>query len=126
MLFSSVAMLTAFSIGLRWGIEGVATGFVVASVLVVPFAYTQIRTTIAEELRPMFGDLTVLLAAFVLGGVVARVAADSLGESSSELLVVVVSGAVAGTIYLATVAAIRRAALTRWISLGRQIFSSRR
>jgi O-antigen/teichoic acid export membrane protein len=104
-VLATLQYLTAFVIGLRWGIEGVAAGFLVVSVLQVPIQITYVRQVapagareFVRALRPAVLGVLVMLAGLLPLGHWLR---EAPYHAAVDLAVMVVAGAVlySGTVW---------------------------
>lgn len=123
MVYSSVVMVGSFAIGLQWGIRGVATGFVIANVVILPVAFWVVRGIVGVQLRALGTDLVALVTAFAAAAAASRGAAWAVDTSSGPLVTGLAAGAVSVVAYAAVVFALLRGDLVRLLQLGRQIFS---
>lgn len=96
-MLAAVQYLTAFVIGLRWGVEGVAGGFLVVSVLQLPIQIAYVRQVaptgardFARALRPAVLGVLVMLAGLVP---LRRVFSEAPYHVAVELAAMIVAGA---------------------------------
>jgi O-antigen/teichoic acid export membrane protein len=98
-LFSTVVNVTAFAVGLMWGIKGVAAGFAISRVLLLPLFPWLACRSVGMPLRRFFTNLRPVAEAalFMLGAVFgARVLLVHAGVGTAARLVLLVAvGAVA-------------------------------
>jgi O-antigen/teichoic acid export membrane protein len=85
----TAALITAFAVGLHWGIDGVAAGFAIASALVAPFGVAAVTRSTGVPFAALAASLGRLLAAAaVLSGVMVAVRAPGLLTGLPALFVV--------------------------------------
>lgn len=111
-ILAVVAYLPAFVVGLRWGILGVATGYLVATTALAPFGYR----FLAEATGVRWGELWEAVSPGVMGSVVmAAVLAPAkwaLGHTSLPAVVVlVILVALGAAVYAAALWFIQRQAV---------------
>jgi len=71
-LFSVALYLPAFVVGLRWGIIGVAAGYLVATVMLLPVAYRYVSQTIGITVRDVWRAIsTTVIGCIVMAAAVA-------------------------------------------------------
>ena len=102
-MFSVVLYLPAFVIGLHWGIIGVAAGYLVATVLLMPVVYRYVSRAIGMTLRDVWAALSTTIIGCVI--MAATVGALMWGLESHahlpQVVVLVILVAVGAAVYAA-------------------------
>lgn len=71
-LFSSIALITAYSVGARWGLVGVAWGYLIGTVVLTPLAFAIPLRLIDARVRDALGGTMAVAVAAVAGALAAN------------------------------------------------------
>ncbi|MEM9467297.1 MAG: lipopolysaccharide biosynthesis protein [Actinomycetota bacterium] len=121
---TTLIFLAGFSLGLIWGIEGVATGFILANAVIVPIAFHLVREELGSTYRSLSIDLGIAASGLVASGVVGRVVV-TVTDSLPTLISLGLGALAALVVVPVPVLALRRNAVNRWINAGRMIARGR-
>jgi PST family polysaccharide transporter len=121
-MISVVLYLPAFAIGLRWGIVGVATGYLIVTMILAPVQFHLIARVINLTARDLLRVLwPAIVGSAVMGACVGagRAALVAAGASKPVILVVLVSLGV--IVYVGTLLVVKRDALRNMTRLVRDM-----
>ncbi|MGH2626227.1 MAG: polysaccharide biosynthesis C-terminal domain-containing protein, partial [Anaerolineales bacterium] len=99
----------AFVIGLRWGIAGVAAGYTVSTMILVPTQLGLVRRLVDFRMRDYLGSLQpIVLACVLMAGAVVSIQTWAVRSGAAPWVRLVVAIPVGVLVYLLAVTMLRR------------------